>query len=370
MKRADGMLRWGALLALGWSLGWLAWPPVSPVAEKRNLEPWPAAPRSWDQCKDWPHAFDRAWGDRFPWRWAWIAFDADWRYYGLGLGRLPGPDGLQGVTVGQAGMLFLDQPDSYGVVTGSLALSAERRRAWNGFVGAKAALARRHHAVLMVVLVPDMATVYADRRPWGWQSRGPGVMDQWLAGLQPQPDTLVLDLRPALAKARAACRPFFNGDIHWTPEGAAFGWEAILRAAHGRWPDRSLPPLRSAADWPWEPWDQPNARGLWDLLGVWPSPAESGVRRPRLPMDYFQAIPRRAQFDGPLGRRTPWLFYHDSFGERLSAYIRLQGWTARFLRNSYGAPGQALDESAMRWAHPSVVVVELAERSLAHDPPL
>jgi hypothetical protein len=372
-RRPDRFLVGIAALILSSGLWGLLLPWPSPLEERRAPAAWPGAPRGWAQACAWPRRFDQAWGDRFPWRWAWIALDANWRYRLLGAGRPPFLPGQRGIAVGRGGTLFYDAEGSFEAVTGRWTLDPAAAEDWLGFARAKAALARRHNAVLVLALVPDKAQIYAEHRPPLWEQHGPGALAQVQAVLGRDEDWLTVDLRPALLKAKAQGLAYHRYDGHWTYEGAAHAWEALLQAARARWPSHPLPPLRPAESWDWQPAAHPTLgqHGLSDLLGLWPPLAEPGRRIPRAPQAYFSdwARQRPHRWDGPNDRGAPWLLYHDSFGAYFRVFMRLEGWGGLFWPHSWSQPEHRLDEAVMARIRPKLVLVQIAERALPLGPP-
>lgn len=357
-------------LLLGCGLWGLVWSLPPPLAEKRALAAWPKAPSSWAGACAWPKAFDLAWGEHYPWRWAWVALNANLRYRALGQGRWDwNVEGGSGVAVGGQRMLYLDTQGGRDAVTGRWRLDPAGRQAWIDFARAKAALARRNHAVLMLALVPDKASVYPELRPWGWDQVGPSAIDQVQAALAREPELLLVDLRPALARAKDLCQAYSRVDTHWSPEGAAFAWQALAAAARRRWPGRDLPEARDPSSWGWYPWPLPHYGDLAGLLGLWPEPGEPGLRFPATPPGFDYSVLEKVRWDGPLGRGAPWLFYQDSYGHLLSYFPRLEGWSSRWAHYGTATEGSPLDQSMMDWARPGVVVVEIAERALVNGPP-
>ncbi|MBV9286450.1 MAG: hypothetical protein JO288_01265, partial [Hyphomicrobiales bacterium] len=89
---------------------------------------------------------------------------------------------------------------------------------------------------LMVATPPNAATVYQDDLPaWAQNSGRKTEYDFYLEGLAAR-GVKAVDLRPAMAEARAEGSAYYRHDSHWTPRGALSAFNAIVEAdGHPDW---------------------------------------------------------------------------------------------------------------------------------------
>ena len=91
---------------------------------------------------------------------------------------------------------------------------------------------------LLVVVVPNKNTIYAERVPSrikviGTESR----LEQVVSYLQAHGKTHILDLRPALTAAKGEHEIYYATDTHWNGYGAYLGYSAILNELHKTFPN-------------------------------------------------------------------------------------------------------------------------------------
>jgi alginate O-acetyltransferase complex protein AlgJ len=78
-----------------------------------------------------------------------------------------------------------------------------------------------------VVVAPNKESIYPEHLPAGIrQANGPSLLDEILAANR-DPDLKIIDLRPALMKAREDTQVYYRTDTHWNPEGAFAAYEVI-----------------------------------------------------------------------------------------------------------------------------------------------
>jgi hypothetical protein len=276
-------------------------------------------------------------------------------------GQSPAP----GVLLGREGWLYFTQesalddylraiPLSEAAVRDMVRLQVERRD-W---------LAARGMAYL-VVLAPNKATVYPEFMPPGLHPLGAlSRLDQVVGPLR-RAGVAVLDLREALARAKARRRAYLKTDTHWNGWGAFAGAAALVAALGERYPE--LPPL-TEADYDVETVHQPGGDLAEMLLMPDRLTEENLVPRPRGPMlarpvpagPYADPAdhPDRAGLVFETGR-PDWpgaVFFHDSFTRPMVPYLAERFSRSVFLWSHAFSPEIILAE------RPGVVVLEVVER--------
>ena len=217
--------------------------------ENRPTAPWPAP----ELARQFPPAFERAFGDRFGGR------DLLIRLHHASLVKLFGVSGMASVLPGRNGWFYwlgedtrsLDRyyrgvaPFSQREVDATVA-ELIRRRAW---------LAARGIAYVVTV-APEKFTIYPEYLPvWAAKSGQPTPYDRIAAALRADGRVAFIDLRPALLAAKVRGQIYYRTDSHWNYDGAVVGYEAIMRAV-----ERELPPGRLATVAP--PWRPPYVPGV------------------------------------------------------------------------------------------------------------
>lgn len=90
---------------------------------------------------------------------------------------------------------------------------------------------RRRNKTFIFVVAPAKWSIYSDKIPprtVAGQGRIPSVFDRLLQRLAPRPEGLI-DLRPALRKARKAAATYSPLNSHWTDFGAYIAWNEISK---------------------------------------------------------------------------------------------------------------------------------------------
>jgi alginate O-acetyltransferase complex protein AlgJ len=160
---------------------------------------------------------------------------------------------------------------------------------------------REHGAEYLLVVVPNKETIYPEflpgslRRSWG-DTR----LDQVVRRLGADQRGLLVDLRPALQAAKAACPlPLYNkGGTHWNGYGGYYGYRAIIGTASAY-----LPGLRAIDI---------------EAFDVQVTPASDDDHWLGLPENQrVQLVPKDGRLPAPrIGLKL--LVIHDSFWEQLA----------------------------------------------------
>lgn len=200
--------------------------------ENRAMAPWPTLPPS----RDFAHAFERAFSDRFGGRDPLVVI------HHAGLLALFGVSSLSNVLAAGNGWFYWLGEDGKSLarhyretlpfpqaeIDGSVAELA-RRRDW---------LAARGIAYVVAV-VPEKFTIYPEHLP-AWITKGPGPTpyDRLVQAMAKHPEVAFVDLRPALRAAKARELVYYKTDSHWNYNGATVGYEALMAAVRDALPGR------------------------------------------------------------------------------------------------------------------------------------
>jgi alginate O-acetyltransferase complex protein AlgJ len=169
-----------------------------------------------------PRRFERYWNDSFAFRWYLIRAHS---LVKLALGVSPSPKAL----VGQDGYLFYaaEQSVDYfrnvkpftGPELAHWREDLEQRREWLAGRGIR----------YLVVVAPDKETIYSEFMPPALRPVRPDSrLDQLLADLRLHSKVEVVDLRPALKRAKGSERVYHKTDTHWNDAGALVASREIL----------------------------------------------------------------------------------------------------------------------------------------------
>ncbi|APW60257.1 alginate O-acetyltransferase AlgX-related protein [Paludisphaera borealis] len=233
----------------------------------------------------------------------------------------------------------------------------ESRRKWAESMGAK----------FVFVVAPDKSTTYSELLPeWLNPLDGPTFTDQLIDHLKATTNIEIVDLRPALEKAKQPGKPlFYLRDTHWNYEGALVGYHETTR-----WLKEKFPAIT-----PFGPDDlvRKGERHQGDMtqmlhLGTRLSERSHQVllKSPRsaiVPFEY-DSTPVSSWAAPPItykshdARLPKALVYHDSFMLLLMPYLAENFDSSIFIRD------QRVVTSTVKGYKPDVVIFECVERTL------
>ena len=212
----------------------LLWPdgPAAVLKEGRRLAGAPALPAT---ASDWlalPDAFDAYLKDHFGLRQALIRAHHELTKPMLGMGE-------GGVLIGRDGRMFYLGEEAVRQSAG-LIVRDQRILDTVALIAAMDQDLAERGVRLIVAAPPNAATVYQDDLPgWAQKSGRKTEYDLYLEELASR-GVRAVDLRPAMAEARAQGTAYYRHDTHWTARGALAAFNAIVEA-DGR-PDWRLDP--------------------------------------------------------------------------------------------------------------------------------
>ena len=229
-------------IAIAWPAVALIWTGARTLTrfENRPTAPWPALAMS----REFPPAFDRAFSDRFGGR------DALVRLHHSALLRVFGVSSLSTVMVGNDGWYYWLGEDGHSLdrhYRGTLEFAQSevdstvaelaRRKEWLAAQG----------IAYVVVAVPDKFTIYPEHLP-SWAVRAPmqTPYDRIAAALSRDGRVPFVDLRAPLRAAKATQRIYYQTDSHWNFNGAAIGYETLMREVQKAIPGKvaSIAPVK------------------------------------------------------------------------------------------------------------------------------
>lgn len=193
-------------------------------AENRLLTQMPPAPQSWRELAAYPDGFGKYFKDNFGFRPSLIRWDATWKVKWLGVSTTPN------VLVGKDGWLFYSGKDSLEAYRSLPPFTPEQLALWQSALEARRDWLKRRGAAYVFVVVPEKESVYPEYMPAGARARAGARPDQLLAYLKQHSDLEVVDLRPALLRAKPAHQLYLRTDTHWNYFGAFAGYQAVISA--------------------------------------------------------------------------------------------------------------------------------------------
>ena len=206
---------------------------------------------------------------------------------------------------------------------------------------------------LLLVVIPNKATIYPDKLPDQIKSMPRESMhDQLITSLEDNNLPIVVDLRPSMRAARQQQDVFFkNNNTHWNGYGAFVAYTTIMSALQSLHPEL-------------KPYQVEDLEFVASDPRVW---VPDFFYRPKKPFvqtvhpsgdygyDQFSAIP-----DSKL---PTLLMFHDSFGQYyLDDYLSWNFGNSHFIHLL--ATPQYLNPGAIQLFNPDVVIIEVAERNL------
>jgi len=231
------------------------------------------------------------------------------------------------------------------------------RRKWAESMGAK----------FVFVVTPDKSTTYAELMPLGMNRLdGPSFPDQLISHLKANTPVEIVDLRPAVAAAKAPGRPvFYLRDTHWNHEGAFAAYQELTRWLKDKFP--AIQPLT------WDDVDRRDGRHQGDLaqmlhIGEYLSEPTTQIllKSPRSSIQTFpyDSTPVWSWAAPPVYYRSSdarlprALVYNDSFMLLLMQYLAENFDTSIFIRD------QRIVTNTVKGYKPDVVIFECVERTL------
>ncbi|TMH00657.1 MAG: hypothetical protein E6H67_18925, partial [Betaproteobacteria bacterium] len=169
-----------------------------------------------------PRRFERYWNDSFAFRWYLIRWHSIAK---LALGISPSPKAL----VGQNGYLFYAAEQSVDYFRAVKPFAARELVQWRAELEKRRAWLAERGIRYLVVVAPSKETIYPEFMPPALRPVRPETrLDQLLKELAAHSSVDVVDLRPALRRAKETQRVYHQTDTHWNDAGAMIAYGEIL----------------------------------------------------------------------------------------------------------------------------------------------
>lgn len=265
---------------------------------------------------------------------------------------------------------------------GRRVLSDAEAKAWSSYLTSVQAKLKAMGIPFYVVIGPAKWQVYPQKLPeWAQGIRGSGPMDQLLAS---NPSLPIIDVRGDLRAASASDPVYSRVNSHWTDYGAFVGWAAIARCLNtvapqlGPFAQPAVSSVSIGGDL-----SEFAPFGVKNPVPDWTIPVYS---KPLLPFALtkkdgltkeVEGITRSGLLDLPLSTTTAGaqsskslLLIRDSMSDSLSIPVQQafeQTWQVQHYLFDPAQTAKIVDLSSQ--LHPSVVILEFAERYLNNPAP-
>jgi hypothetical protein len=194
----------------------------TPAWENRRLAELPPRPSSAREVYHLPRMLAEYFKDHFALRAELIRWQARAKVGWLRSSSSPE------VILGREGWLFHVGEGEVEMFTGAMRFTSEGLEYWRRFLEATRDWAGRRGASFVVTFVPEKQTVYPELMPDGLtRARGASRQDQLIEHLKTRSDLRLVDLRPALAEAKAGGRIYHRTDTHWNELGVFAAYTAL-----------------------------------------------------------------------------------------------------------------------------------------------
>ena len=198
-------------------------PWVDPV-ENRSAASLPSLPVRFSEVAPFIQALENFYGDHFGFRSLLISVRAKLDYFAFG--RTSSPY----VVIGQNNWLFFGGDDSIADFKGKrIFLPTELERWRDALLRKREWLAERGVSYVFVV-APNKQSIYPENMPDYFKRSGSTEIDQLVAYLSKTGDeSLLLDLRSSLLKAKGTVPLYHVIDVHWNDFGAYLAYRAVMQ---------------------------------------------------------------------------------------------------------------------------------------------
>ena len=117
-------------------------------------------------------------------------------------------------------------------------------RRWQTILEGRRDWLAKRHIKFLVVICPDKHTIYPEHLPLAAHPVAePSRLDQLMEHMRAHSDVTMLDLRPALLKAKSRYPVYHRLDTHWSATGAFVAHQEILRKLQAWYPQTPIPEL-------------------------------------------------------------------------------------------------------------------------------
>lgn len=274
------------------------------------------------------------------------------------------------------------QANNFSQALGRRNLSVDEANKWHAYFARLQAKLATLDIPLYIVITPAKWDVYPQELPdWAQSIRGSDSLDQLLARSDDLP---IVDVRIPLRIASTTEATFSKTNSHWTDYGAAVAWQSITACI-----DASSPALSSLSALPisgvttvadrneFAPFGVPDPAPDWTIPN-YATPLKSVVvtndagisaTQPGATNTDLLALPVETNTPGALTALSA-LVVRDSFGNALSVPIQQSFATSWQVRHNFDSTPQSQPDifALAEKDHPSVVILQIAERHLNFVP--
>jgi hypothetical protein len=326
--------------------------------ENRPLEPFPRLEMTWASWQAFPAGFTRYFEDNFAFRPVLVRGQAAARLKALDVSP------SRSVIKGRDGWWFYADDGALEDYAEAPPFTVPELEAWRRTLQATSDWLRARGIAYVFVMAPDKHQVYPEHMPSTIRRAAHSRMDQLARYLADHSTVRVLDLRPALTRAKSAERIYHLTDTHWNDAGAYTAYTRILSSL-----SESVPALRP----------RPRAmlaahhvrRGGLDLARMmrlthvlheddvrldWGGKAAARIVEPREPNPH--GIDARLVTELPDRTRPRAVIFRDSFGSALIPFLSEHFSRAVYLWQ------YNVDPEVIATERPDVVIHELVGRRL------
>jgi hypothetical protein len=331
---------------------------ADPAAENRTLAPVPTLPTSIESIGRYPAAFGAWFEDHFGFRARLIRWYGEWRLFALQVSPTPA------VVKGRDGWFFYGEDGSLDDYAHVDPLTPAALDNWRAAVGRARDWLHTRGIPYVFFVAPDKYSIYPEMMPTTIRPVGPrSRTDQLYDALAHS--RVTVDVRDALAAARARERIYQKTDTHWNDRGALVAYQAIVEAVRRHVP--STPAAWSRDDF--EPATrETDGMDLAGMMGLTRVIGESDLmlvpKRSRLARVVEPAGAEPMAQEGRLVTEIPGsalpraVIFRDSFVSRLVPFLSEHFSRAVYLwQNDF-------DANVIAAEHPDVVIQEIVGRHL------
>lgn len=265
---------------------------------------------------------------------------------------------------------------------GRRVLSKAEAKAWADYFSSIQAKLAAMGIPFYALVGPSKWQVYPENLPeWAQKIRGSSPLDQILSGY---PDLPIIDVRGDLRAASADNPVYSRVNSHWTDYGALVGWDAVTRCLNTVSPQLgpfTAPTVTSVTVGP--DLSEFATYGVTNPVPDWTIPVYA---KPLSPVAVTKGDGLTKVVDGstrsgftdlPLSTATvgaqsdkSLLLVRDSMSDSLSVPVQQSFAQTWQVRNGFDTPGKAANiVNLANQLHPSVVILEFAERYLNSPAP-
>jgi len=272
------------------------------------------------------------------------------------------------VLVGKNGWLFYLGEKEMDDARGITEYEEQTLKKWTALFELKRRWLAARGIRYLIVIVPSKATIYGENLPTAFRTiSNITALDEFIDYDETHSGVEILDLRPALLRAKSKERLYYKTDTHWNQYGALVAYQEIMNVVSRSIPSR---PPDTLADFTIERRLE-NGGDLALLLGGADFFKE----------EHYDLIPKRARLASRVemnsadprtyamrqdNRRLPRaLVFRDSFFDEIIPFMSEHFQYIRYYRQHWDGSIPITDVVAE--THPDIVIEEFAERRIKMD---